>query len=190
MAREKAPVECYIIDSVDKKLSDFSQFPIVRAYTADISEYKMMLGYFIHVMEERYQWMIDGMEEKMESAPLLLWMVQNNDVIAELSGDREMMKLYHLLCTKYRALKICIIYTDLENAAINYSAPEVLKQLRDGKNFLIFTNIGEQKLCDVAYSVSKEYAKPLEAGEAYHFSGSTVCKIKTVLMESEAENGE
>ena len=85
----------------------------------------------------------------------------------------------------FAALLRPVSYTHL-----NYSAPEVLKQLRDGKNFLIFTNIGEQKLCDVAYSVSKEYAKPLEAGEAYHFSGSTVCKIKTVLMESEAQNGE
>lgn len=184
---EQAPAECYILDSVDKKLSVFCSLPIVKACTADVSEYKMMLGYFNHVMEERYQWMVDGMEERMEKAPLLLWLIQNNDVISELSADREMLKLYRQLCTKYRALKICIIFTDLENAAINYSAPEVLKMLRDSRNFLVFTDIGEQKLCDVPFSVSKEYQKPLEAGEAYRFSGNVVAKIKTVLDENEVE---
>ncbi len=185
--RDSAPVECYIIDDVDKKLGEMQSLPIVKAYTVDASEYKMMLGYFDHLMEERYQWMVDGQEERMEKAPLLVWLLRNNDVISSMSGDREMMKLYRQLCTKYRALKICIIYGNLENAAINYSAPEVLKMLRDSKNFLIFTDIGEQKLCDVPFSVSKEYTKPLEAGEAYRFSGIGITKIKTVLEDREED---
>ena len=185
--QEQAPVECYILDSVDRKLQVFEELSIVKACSSDASEYKMMLGYFIHVMEERYQWMVDGKEEYMERAPLLIWLIQNNDVISEMSGDREMMKQYRQLCTKYKALKICIIYTDLENAAINYNAPEALKMLRDNRNFLVFTDIEEQKLCDVAFSVSKEYSKPLEAGEAYRFIGSSMTKIKTVLDEREVE---
>ena len=42
-------------------------------------------------------------------------------------------------------------------------------------------NISEQKVHDVPLAQVREFAKPLEAGEAYRVVGSQLMKIKTVL---------
>ena len=108
--------------------------------------------------------------------------LQNKDAVNALSTDRSALESYKRILTKYRALGICILLTNLDNAMIGFSSPEAVKLLKDYKNLMIFENISEQKLHDVPLAQAREYAKPLESGEGYLVQGSQITKVKTVLL--------
>lgn len=81
-------------------------------------------------------------------------------------------------------MKVCIILSDMENAAIGFNSCEVLKQLKETKTVLIFENLAEQKVIDVSTADLRENKKKIKAGEAYWFERGTFCKIKTPLYNT------
>lgn len=178
---EKELAELYIFDGIDKKLEEYKKSPSVKTYTLDAGETKQTVLLIASELEKRYNAMISGQQSIVDAAPLLALILQSRDSVAALSGDREAMEAYRRIVTKYKALKVFVLISDIENTAISFGSPEVLKLLKENKNLFIFEDLGEQKLHDVPLSTLREYAKPLEAGEAYRISGNSVSKIKTVL---------
>jgi S-DNA-T family DNA segregation ATPase FtsK/SpoIIIE len=45
---------------------------------------------------------------------------------------------------------------------------------------MMFCNLDEQRTIEVSITVSKEFAKPLVANEAYFVEGSHITKLRTV----------
>ena len=114
----------------------------------------------------------------MEEEMLKFW--QNNDVFAKMQEDNKLLELYKELLNKYSGLKFMILYTNLDNAKIAFSAPKALQMLQDKKQFLIFEDISGIKLTDMTLSQKKNYSKSLENDEAYFIQENQVRKLKLI----------
>lgn len=179
---DKAPVEIFIMDDIDKKLQRWKENPHVAKYSLNPQDACAVIQELEEVLSERYQLMVQEKEEKLKALPLLLLVLQNKDAVMAISGDRKTMEVFKQIQAKYKSLNVCILMTNLDNAPIGFSSPEAVKLLKDEKNLLIFENISEQKIHDVPFAQAREYAKPLEAGEAYRVVGGQLSKVKTVLL--------
>ena len=182
MRGEDEPVEIHIMDSIDKKLQKWKENPFVVNYSINPKDACSTVLEIIKTLESRYQMMIEEQEDELNRQPLLLLVLQNKDAVAAISSDRVALEAFKRIHGKYSALRVCVLFTNLDNAPIGFSSPEAVKVLKDTKNLIIFENISEQKVHDVPLAQMREFAKPLEAGEAYRVEGSQLMKIKTVLL--------
>lgn len=179
--QEKEPVRIFIFDNIDKKLMAWKEHPCVAAYSLNPQEAKDTIHEMEKELEVRYRMLMEEQEEKLLSQPLLLLVLQNKDAVNAISSDRAALDSYKRIVTKYKALGVSILLTNLDNAAIGFSSPEIVKLLKDSRNLMLFENISEQKLFDVPLAKVREFAKPLEAGEGYYVVGNELSKVKIVL---------
>lgn len=179
---DNAPVKVFIMDDIRKKLQRWKENPCVAKYSLNPQDACTVVQEMEAILAERYQMMVQEKESELRAQPLLLLVLQNKDTVTAISGDRKTMEVFKQIQAKYKSLNVCILMTNLDNTPIGFSSPEAVKLLKDAKNLLIFENISEQKVHDVPLAQAREFAKPLEAGEAYRVVGGQLSKIKTVLM--------
>jgi S-DNA-T family DNA segregation ATPase FtsK/SpoIIIE len=106
--------------------------------------------------------------------------INNQDAYSAIDSDAQAMQMMRQLASNYRQLGMCIIMGQLPNTGLGYGAAPSIKVARDALRFMMFCNLDEQRTIEVSITVSKEFAKPLVANEAYFVEGSHITKLRTV----------
>ncbi|SEL02563.1 type VII secretion protein EssC [Ruminococcus albus] len=176
---ENAPFEVVIVDDVSRK---FSSVENVDKYIIAVDEVKDVIVEWHKRLEERYQ-MLMNKDPQFEKEPMLILIVQNNDVHDSISKDKAVLALYKEMLNKYKAMKFCVIYSGMENAPIAFGAQETMKMLKEAKRYLVFDDVQNIKVADISMQTARMFKKPIETGDAYYLSGTDVIKIKTVLHQ-------
>lgn len=173
----------YVVDGIDMRLRELCSEKSYIQYTYVPEQAAGFLCEIRDALESRYNLLLSGMQEELETAPLLLFINRSMDAIQAISGDKELMAIYKDILGKYKNLKVAVVHANIPNAASQYNGPEVLKMLKDAKHYLFFDNIGALKLADFSLNVTKPFRKPIEAGDAYVIWDINLYKIKTVLNQ-------
>jgi S-DNA-T family DNA segregation ATPase FtsK/SpoIIIE len=168
---------------MDRQLKDMKDYEFVEKYSIDANDFETVLTDIGEQAEERHAGIMEKGAEALDDVPLLLILVQNQDAVEAVSANITAMETYKKLTTKYKALKLCFIYSNIENMAISYSSPELLKQIKETKNMLIFDDLVNHKIYDFPMNIMHKYKKPLTVGDAYYIKGNDTYKLKTVLCE-------
>lgn len=177
-----SPVNAAVFDDITGKFKDTQSMGIVSKYTVLPDEAAELVAQWHSILKERYDKLMKG-ELDLAKEPLLLMIVQNSEVMDLIGKDKALTALYKEMLGKYKAMKFCIIYSEIPNAQIAFSAPEPMKMLKDSKNFLIFDDIPNIKLVDIPMQLARQFKKPLETGEVYFVCGTAFAKLKTVLHQ-------
>ena len=53
-----------------------------------------------------------------------------------MATNKNAMEVYKKIISKYKTMKVCIIFSEVDNAPVAYSSPEIMKLLRDNKKHL------------------------------------------------------
>lgn len=178
----QAPVQAAIFDDISGKFKGLQDMDIVSKYAVLPEEASELLTEWHGILKDRYDKLMRG-ELNLNKEPMLLLIVQNNEVTDLIGKDKALGAIYKEMLGKYRSMKFCIIYSEIENAQIAFSAPEPMKMLKDSRNFLIFDDIPNIKLVDIPMQIARQFKKPLETGEAYFVNGTAFAKLKTVLHQ-------
>jgi len=174
-------VEVIIIDDVTKKFSSLQSLDIVTKYTIDVGATEEILTKWSDELTRRYALLMEGSDSCLEDVPLLLLIIQNQDVLQEISSKKELMDKYKAIITKYKAMKICIIVSSLANEVIPYSGTEPAKMIKEARHLVVFEDISNVKVLDIPFATVKEFKKPIELGDAYYIRGNETIKMKTTL---------
>ena len=75
-------------------------------------------------------------------------------------------------------MNVGVIISAIENAPIPYSAPEVIKGIRDGRHLMYFGDISELKIYDMPLAVTRKFKKPIETGDGYYIKENECIKLK------------
>jgi S-DNA-T family DNA segregation ATPase FtsK/SpoIIIE len=174
-------VEISIIDDAAKKFAALKTIDIVTKYTIDTGTIDEILTTWSEELARRYALLTGESDFSFEEVPLLLLIIQNQDVLQEISIKKELMDKYKAITTKYKAMKACIIISSLANEAIPYSGPEPVKMIKEARNMVVFDDISNVKVLDIPFATIKEFKKPIDLGDAYYIKGNETLKIKTIL---------
>ncbi len=176
---ENAPFEAVIVDDVSRK---FNGIQHIDKYIIAVDDVKDVITEWHKRLEERYQMLMNN-DPQFEKEPMLILIIQNNDVHDAISKDKAILALYKEMLNKYKAMKFCVIYSGMENAPIAFGVQETMKMLKEAKRYLVFDDIQNIKVADVSMQTARMFKKPIETGDAYYMSGTDVVKIKTVLHQ-------
>lgn len=179
---ESHSLEVYFSDSVDKAFLEYKDKPGIIQYSYNPSEAIEMVNDIYEKLEIRYQKLLEGKDEEVQKEPLLMLILNAKEAFTLISADKIAIEKYKKMVTQFKALKVCVILSDMDNTAISFTSCEVLKMIKDEKTLIMFENLNEQKVVDVTTTVLREYKKRLNEGEAYIREGSSIIKVKTPFV--------
>ena len=179
-------VRLYVVDSIAKKLSSLKQDSHTAAYSMVAEEAVTYIKEIEAQLKERYDALVEGNEEKLAESELLLFVIDNQDALMSISNNMEALASYKNIIGRYKNMHVCIV-TFIENANIPYSAPEILKNIRDQRNIMYFDDMNNMKIFDVPLTIARNFKKPIEMGDGYYIKDNECVKLKTALCVSKGE---
>lgn len=174
--------ELYILDDVTRKWSDYEFHPNTAVYATTSDCVPTMVDEIEQRVQMRYEQFSAGQFEALEEEPWIVLMIESADAIADISADKKVVASIKSLIGKYRAMKVFLLFTNVENANISFNAPDLLKMVKDNRRYLIFDDAANIKLCDLSVSITRKYAKQIEVGDAFYINENELTKLKTVKL--------
>ncbi len=168
----------YVVDGVGKKLAALKECSNVAAYSMVAED---AIGYIKDMeamLKSRYDALVAGNEDILEESQLLVLVVDNQDALMAICNDKEALDAYKNIMGRYKNMKACIIAL-VDNVAIPYSAPEILKNIRDQRHFMFFDDMVNMKVFDVPLAMARNFKKPIETGDGYYIRENECVKVKT-----------
>lgn len=169
----------YIVDSINRKLSDLKESPVVRKYEMLPEQAVELVKNIANTLKTRYEAVSRGDDELLSTVPVIVLIINNVAAMEAISGDISAMDAYSDIVGRYKNMNVCVFIGDYENANISYSSPEILKKLRDAKHFLFFDDLANLKIFDLPIAAIRENRKSLKTGEAYYIRENEIVKLKT-----------
>ena len=105
-------------------------------------------------------------------------MIQNNDAAKAIYEDMDAMNQYMDMISRYKALNVCVVFSNYENVNIPYDAPEPIRNIKQERHLLYFDDLDNLKVFDVAYEDLRDNKKKLQADDVYYIKDNSVVKIK------------
>lgn len=181
-SKDTYPSKVYIFDDVTKKFRDLKNREIVKKYTMDVTEIDNVLMGCTALLEDRYNSLL--MDEEPFDNELLVLIIQNNDIAQYLQGNNVLLSLYNDIVGKYKALNVCVIFTNFVNATLSYDAPEPLKQIKTNRHMICFDDLDNLKVFDVNYEDIRANRKKLVMGDAFYINDNNVTKLKLIKADN------
>lgn len=122
-------------------------------------------------------------DNSFENDKLLLLLINNNDVAKKIDEDIDLTDKFNEIITRFKNLKVAIIFTNYQNNTVSYDAPVPLVKIRDDKHLLYFDEMDKLKPFDAPYEVIKANKKRLEKGDAFYIHDDLFEKVKLVTCE-------
>ena len=171
------PVEMYIIDGVERQLKSKSDLGYVEKYTIDYSEIGSIFDSLMPELEKRHQLLMDGELDQLAKCAQIIILINNKDAIEYMSTTKEILEVYTRMVKQFKSLGVAFIFSDIEDVAVGYSGPELLKKFKDSKKAIITSNLQEFKFCDLP-STAVRNNKTVNVGDVFLLDGSDVTRIK------------
>ena len=168
----------HIVDGVTKKLVCLKDAPNGASYSMIAEEAVTLIQQIEQQLKERYDALVAGNEDALQSAELLMLILDNPDAVQAICNDMNALNAYKNVVGKYKNMRACIVVC-VDNANIPYSAPEIMKNIRDQRHFMYFDDMTNMKLFDAPLAMVRAFKKPIETGDGYYIKENNCIKLKT-----------
>lgn len=170
----------YVVDSIGKKLTSLKEGDNITAYSMIAEDAVKYIKEIEMQLKDRYDALVAGNEEVLDNAELLMMVIDNQDALLAICNNADGLAAYKNIIGRYKNMKVCIAVF-VENANIPYSAPEIMKNIRDQRNFMYFDDMSNMKIFDVPLAMSRSFKKPIELGDGYYIKDNECIKLKTAV---------
>ena len=157
--------EFYIVDGIDCKMHNIAGNSNVKEYVFLPDQAIQLIKNIEAMVIARYEAVINSDINILRSSPVIVLMINNTDAIEAICNNDTTLTAYNNITGKYKNMNVCVILGAVENATISYNAPEILKNIREGRKLFLFDDIGNLKMFDLPYSSTKHYKKALQIGD-------------------------
>ena len=173
------PVQLYILDSFSRPFKKWADHPYTEKYTVDCDSLLEAFTGCKSELERRQEWLKNEEMERLEEAPLLLFVINNEMAVDVISNSKEMTNMYQDILKLGRTLKVLFIFSAIDDIAAGYTAPAFLKKLRDNRKAYIVSKLPEVKLYDIPISTVRNF-KAYQPGDVYYLNGNDITRLKMV----------
>ena len=178
--KDAAPTKLYIVDSVTREFAFAQDLDITAGYSITAGA----VGDYIREISEEVGHRYDEMEENPDALfekPMLILIINSQMAVDMISQDMEISQRYDFIVSKLRGYRACIMYSNLENAAITFKSGEIRKQIAQDATHVMFENAGLIKSVDLPLAFVRKNSKKLETGEAFYIGTGVIDKVKTIM---------
>lgn len=172
----------YVIDGISKKLASLKESNNIAAYSMIAEDAVKYIKEIEMQLKVRYDALVAGNEKVLDDAELLMLVIDNQDALLAICNNPDSLAAYKNIVGRYKNMRVCIV-AFIENSNIPYSAPEIMKNIRDQHNIMYFDDISNMKIFDVPLNVMRTFKKPIELGDGYYIKENDCLKLKTPVCQ-------
>ncbi len=175
------PVEGYLIDDYDRKLDSFSTAGFVRKYSVEVGDFETTLNEMADTLQLRKEKVRESGIAALTGEPLLLCVVRNSNVFTEGVVSGRGVDLYKRIVKDYRQFKVLFIFGSMEDTAISYSAPDLLKCMKELRYLFLCEDLSKVRMVDINMNTIRRFTKPIEEDDCYVVAGDdNVSRLKII----------
>lgn len=179
------PVEVHIVDGITRDLVGYRDLPFVSGYHSDASGIDTVLEIAEETLSRRYRRAEAEGLEALENEPYLVVIVNSADATAHVSDSKEQMEAYGRMAKQYSGMKVLFVFSDVPDIPVSYSAPALLKALKEERRAFVLADLADHRFFDVNASTARAFKGALEDGQAFYINESDVSKVKIAGMAPE-----
>lgn len=182
---DKAPVEAYVLDGVNRQLAFTKDYEFVKQYSLNAQDGEALINQLCETLENRREETVTSSspDEVLAGMPLLLLIIENAALMQQLASDKNLALQLVKVFKQLKNMKACVVFSGLENAQVGFSSGEVLKAVKENKNAFIFEDMQDIRFHDTTLKLVKQYPGPLKQGDMFYLAGNTYKKIRTVFYD-------
>lgn len=175
--------ELYISDGMQKDFEQYKHSEKIAGYETAIDTSAEMILEIEARLDARYNAVSNGGMDAIADETWIVLLMDNRDVITEISNDNQTLEAFKNIISKYKNMKAFVLFTNVENENIAFNSSEVLKQIKNANTFLLFEDISNIKVCDLSISITKKFAKKIEPDDAYMILNNKISKLRTLTAD-------
>lgn len=180
--------EVYLFDSGEREFDSVKDYNIVKEYNIDHSNAEIIFENIMEELRRRKELALNRPENKsiediLKELPLQLIIIENAMLVKSINSDKKLMEFINTCFKDLKNMKICIIFSNIENAQVTFNAGELHKMLKENKKAIVFDDAINFKFFELSLKLQKEFAKNIDTGDGYLCMGTEITKIKTILNE-------
>ena len=175
--KEQAPLELYMVDNNVGEYKEFKSS--CSGYTTSFEGAKDLCSGILEKLKQREE-KLSNPQFEISKEPLLLMIINSKGILRSCGDDKEFNAVLSEIIENYKSLKVCFLITDVNNEPISFKDGALLKYIKNNKDIISFIDLSGIKFIDIPLAALRVFKKPLNAYEAYHYSGETIEKIKVL----------
>lgn len=179
--------KAYVFDDSNTALDFCSDYGFVEQYELDETEIESVIDEMLEEMKRRAALQRSNKDiapaQLFEDDPLVLLVLENRKVIEFINKKADLLAKMKDLLGGIAGLKMCVIFSNVENAAVGFNTPEIYKIVKNNKKIFVFDDASEFKFVDVNVRQQKEHAKPLKLGDAFMCFNNGMQRIRTIHLD-------
>lgn len=172
------PVEVFIVDGLSRSLAGWGDLPFVEGYFTDSAGVGTVIDRIRPVLEERYARVAEKGMGAITDEPYLVAIINSAEALEHISSSADLTEAYSAIKKQFSAMRVLFVFSAVPDAAAGYSAPAMLKQLKEEQRGLVFTNIAEHKFYDVNGAAARSLKGGLEDQQAFYVNGADLSKVR------------
>lgn len=177
----------FLLDDGNMSFDSCSEYGYVEQYELD----EAMVGSIVDTMYEEMNNRLNAIknnrdvsrETLLKEEPLMLLIIENRKIIDYISKNAELLTKFKEILENAANSKICVIFSNIENVAVGFNAPELYKVIKNNKKMFVFEDASEFKFVDVSVKQQKDNSKALKPGDAFMCFGNKFDRIRTILND-------
>lgn len=179
------PSKIYILDDYEKQLEAVSAFGVIEKYSIDINEFEGILAEIEEELQLRLKIVQSEGLEALKELPQIVFIVQNNGIYSAGEISKNAVETYKRILKTYKNMKICFLFSNIDNVNIAYGASEMMKMIKEYNYLFLLDDLANMKLVDINAATLRLYKKLIELGDAYLITEKGVQKQKLIHLREE-----
>lgn len=179
--------KAYVFDDSYMSLDFCKDYGFVEKYELDESSIENVISSMLEEMRRRAsinrENRNNSSSEILREEPLVLMVIENKRVINYIAKSTDLLAQFKELLEGILDVKMCVIFSDIENLNVGFNTPEVYKIIKNNKKVFVFEDVSEIKFVDVSVKQQKENTKPLQKGDAYMCFQNNMQRIRTIYVD-------
>ena len=177
----------YVFDDPYMSLDFCKDYGFVEQYELDESSVDSVVSSILEEMRRRAALIRENKNlspaDVIKDEPLILMIIENKRIIEYITKNTDLLTQFKELLEGILDVKMCVIFSDIENLNVGFNTPEVYKVIKNNKKVFVFEDVSEIKFVDVSVKQQKENAKPLQKGDAYMCFQNNMQRIRTIYVD-------
>lgn len=178
--------KAYVFDDSNMALDFCRDYGFVEKYEFDETEIEATIEEMLSEMKLRAATQRSNKDinpvQLFADVPLVLMVIQNRTLIEYISKKIDLLGKFKELLNGIAGLKMCVIFSNVENATVGFNTPELYKVIKNNKKMFVFDDASEFKFLDISVKQQKDNSKTLKQGDAFMCFNNSMQRIRTIYL--------
>lgn len=171
-----------IADNYEQELRRYQSLPNV-AYATDASKAPDYIREITAIAEERFLLVSRNGPEALQDLPAEIVILCGMECLEQISDNEQALEDFERINSRYRRMKIFFLFAGLEDKAVSYNSPKLLRHIQEKRHAVVFDNVSQIKMFDLSLQETRENRDRLGRDDAFLLTEDDMQRIHLASPE-------